>query len=744
MTELYVKYIDGNFYKADLKADEPINYKVTIKDLTDITKIWSPYTQSFTLDATDKNKMLFGFIGNEKIARINNAGEFTAMIYVGGFIFQSGILSFSESNYKLLDQKDFKMNFANNLTALNQKLGDTTIQDLFANDDLSKIDWSVMSLKNNLSSVKNITLANGIELKYGIPFISNVRAWTYDEENLSTTDNIAFNKNRTAESVNFINLAEVRPAISYMTIMKHLLLKIGTPVICPLFEKSEVKDAFAWCSSADLTVPNATSYQLKNFDSIIPFRHSYKHDSGAVDVPKIANVKWQITGDLVNGIFKAKRNNATSGEQGGWSDGFDVNVIFNNLVSLDGNEIKIKVNLIRNNGSVILDSQEISGNTFVSRITDTRAENPTMLDENGEIFLRVEILPLTIVKWDSIDFKIVEKFNYTRTSGFPGTKRTARATYEFTSKNTGLSSTLGGNKFNLISALPKMKCVDFLKSFFNTFGINVISTGKQDQSMYWITQNDIKEVNKPYSKRIVDWTNYVDIANLNKKKGNQYNQYLFTHFDSKYFEAVYGDGTKYGSLSYPDEAPEKPTKFTVETKYSIIKQAVTFSHPSTAKACLGFQNATPEILSNGGLRYKPVYDEFTLFYLQKKSLGLNTVSVQYSDKINSELFSVLEASPVNNFNGKSLTFGDGDSLFLNYYSDFIQHLLREPYKSEFNLSLPPNEIFMNEANLNQNESNIPTGYRPQNEIIIGEQRYLQQDFSVDMTSGKAKLTALNF
>lgn len=754
MVQLYIKHTDSNYYLLDLEESESINYKLTVKDLNDITKIFSPFTQSFNIKATDKNKILCGFVGNEKILRANNTGEFDSMIYISGFLFQSGKLSFEESDYEFLDQKTFKTTFASNLTSLTEKLGDLTIQQLFqdennAFDPLIKTQWNKNILKDRLQSIKNITLANGINFKWGVPFISNIRTWIFDQANLSTVDNIAYKTTKNAEDVNFVSLFETRPAVTYMTIMNHLLLKIGTPVVCPIFEKPEVKDLFVWGNSESLITPNAESYPLINYTPpIIGSRYDTKEDNNAVNLPSLANVKWQVTGDFVNGVFKIKRNTATSGEQGGWSDGFDVNLIFNNLISLEASaETKMKVVLRNNATGIILDSQEITTNKYTFRVIDTRGLNPTMLDSNGEIYLKFEILPITLVNWSRIDFQTIQKFAYTRRVGLAN--RTARGTYSHTVANNTLSTSLGGNELNLISILPKMKCTDFLKSFFNTFNISVIATGLNDQSMYWLTPSDIQEVNKPYSKRIVDYTSYVDVAVLTKKKANQYNQYVFNHFASKYYDAVYGDGTRFGSLSYPEIAPAKPTKFEVKTEYSLLKQAATFNHPSTAKTCLGFSRDAPTVLDNGGNRYKPVYEEMTLFYLQPKSLGLNTLAVEYSATANAQLFSVLEASFKNSFNGKILGFGadgiDTDSLYLNYYKTFIELLLSpNTYKSEFTLTLPPNEIFLNFANLNQGESNIPTGFRPQNEIIIGEQRYSLQDCTIDLTTGKAKLTQLNY
>jgi len=131
MVQIYIKYTDNNYYLLDIEESEVINFKITAKDLSDITKIFAPFTQSFKIPATDKNKILCGFVGNEKIQRINNEGKFDALLYVSGFLFQSGKLSFDETDYQRKDQKNFKTNFASNLTGLKDLLGDTTIQELF-------------------------------------------------------------------------------------------------------------------------------------------------------------------------------------------------------------------------------------------------------------------------------------------------------------------------------------------------------------------------------------------------------------------------------------------------------------------------------------------------------------------------------------------------------------------------------------------------------------------------------------
>jgi len=341
MVQIYIKHTDNNYYVLDLDPDEAINLKMIVRDFGDISKIFSPFTQSFNIKATDKNKILCGFIGNEKIARVNLTGVFDAMIYISGFLYQAGKLTFDEMDYVLSEQKSFKTNFASNLTSLTDKLGDLTIQDLFNADPLLKIDWNVTEMRTLMGSVQNKTLANGIEFKYGIPFISNNRVWTYNDSDLGIIDNIAFKASRT--TVNQISILEVRPAINFMSIMRHLINKIGVPVTSPIFNKPEVKDLFVWCNSETLVDQNATALPLVNYSALTYLRFDVKDTGiGGTTPPLQGEERWLITGGGANGVFKATRNNASI-RHANWSDGFNINLTFNGVLSLDGTEPKIKV-----------------------------------------------------------------------------------------------------------------------------------------------------------------------------------------------------------------------------------------------------------------------------------------------------------------------------------------------------------------------------------------------------------------
>lgn len=63
---------------------------------------------------------------------------------------------------------------------------------------------------------------------------------------------------------------------------------------------------------------------------------------------------------------------------------------------------------------------------------------------------------------------------------------------------------------------------------------------------------------------------------------------------------------------------------------------------------------------------------------------------------------------------------------------------------EYSLTLPASEIYLNDATSFQGQGETPTGFRLQNDIIVGENLFTILDATIDITTGKTKLTLLNF
>ena len=111
----------------------------------------------------------------------------------------------------------------------------------------------------------------------------------------------------------------------------------------------------------------------------------------------------------------------------------------------------------------------------------------------------------------------------------------------------------------------------------------------------------------------------------------------------------------------------------------------------------------------------------------------------------------MKVTPVNR-NGFSLGFSvlivEGteylNSLFLRYYEDQTKQLLDPNVLSQtFDLTLPASEIYLNDS-ATSGGLGVPSGFRLQNDIIIGENLFTILEATIDITTGKAKIKFLNY
>ena len=57
--QLYIEDNEGNYPLVDLFDDETVSLTSTIKDVKDIGKVFTDYSQTFTVPASDTNNKIF-------------------------------------------------------------------------------------------------------------------------------------------------------------------------------------------------------------------------------------------------------------------------------------------------------------------------------------------------------------------------------------------------------------------------------------------------------------------------------------------------------------------------------------------------------------------------------------------------------------------------------------------------------------------------------------------------------------
>lgn len=754
ITEIYVSLDSLEYVKLDLYKDESINVKKTQKDLQDLSKIFYPYSQGFNFEANPKNRQAFGFFGDTDVIKVNPDSKFPCKIFTDGNLNETGFIQLTNLAYKNNKPTDFTGNFTTNLNDLKQRIGDDELSDL--TDLQANVNWSVLGVQNMIKSKQSIVI-DGVLMEYFIPLISIDRVFGYDlSDNPTLLDNIAYKATTPLDSNNLIKPTELRACVSYASIINLIKKKYALTVISPLEDREEFKDLFVWCNSERISE--------FDFQDLPILKSSFLF--GWYDTKNITNIlnypdKYTISTNLVDNTFIVNKRASPYQREGEWVEkAFQFRVKFN-AVSITGDAAAPEVVLqyVRKSDDVVFitDTFELTGNVFdcVSQVDDTVFAGSNSL----EFYIRVKFNQPT--SWSSCDFRIFMRFYDGKVGVF---NRKEYAWFYYDNLNNNNSALISTDKVDLISSLPKIKIVDFLTSHFKSFNISVYDPDPNNEDLYWLTPEDVKTTGKVYSKSITDYTKYVDIAAHNKKRPNDFTFYNFKHADSSYFSNVkYKEAfeIEYGQLRYPEIPPEDAVVFNVETNFSILPP-VQVKGATGFVTAYGFNSDDPTLLDTGETRYSPNYDELTVFYshgsTECSTLGLfGLVPKRTSQGIISSpgvfpLTGYMKVMPFSK-NGHSFGFSvlrdNGvdylKSLFAKYYADQTARLLDPNVLSqEFMLNLPGHEIFLNESTTSQGSGNTPGGFRLQNDIIIGEDIFSIVDSTIDYTTGKTKLTLLNY
>lgn len=734
ITEIFVS-VDGlEFTKLDLHKDESIIMKYTQKDLQDISKIFAPYSQNFTFPATPKNRRAFGFFGDTTVIKVNTEKKYFCKIYSSGQLYQNGYLIISDLSYKNNRPIDFTGSFANNITNLKDRIGEDTINDLGS----FLLNWNPSKAYQLVQGTESFTI-DGINYLYYVPFVSNSRVWSYNTNPLTPAlDNIIYRDTTSPTSENLVKSAELRPAVSFRTIFDLLVKRYGLEVIMPLYNRPEFNRLFVWCNNEKfsndnfITVPIVTA-----FGSI--YYYDVNHYFG-IPTPR----KYLPTANLSDGSIKIQILSSDTDWIKHVTIGISLQGVFINGTISETPYVILNIRRKGTNEIVGTIRTELEADTFncVLSINDTY-----FISNELEFYVDLKFGQST--NWNNTIFTTEFAYNDSGTYGTFG--------YHSTINNAIPIS--DGSKVDLIKSLPNIKVIDLLNSFIKSFNISIYDTSPNDNKLYFLTPEDVNTNALVYSKATLDYTPYTDISESKKSVPSDYNYYNFKHTTSKYRSNVdfkKQTGNEYGQIFYPNIKPINPKEFKVETNFSIIPPRLVNGSENIITA-YGFTDGTPNVLDSGESRYTPNWNELTLFY-NNGAVSTLTEPIGFQNKpiggalINSPIYNYIVSLPYL-VDGSSFSFSILKefnieypiNLFSKYYqAQIIRYLDLNVLSQEYSLTLPASELYLNEATTIQGGGATPVGFRLQNDIIIGETKFSILDAPIDITTGKVKMTLLNY
>ena len=178
-------YIEGN--RIELFNDEQIQITSSVQNIADISKVFTDFSQSFTVPASTVNNAIFQhFYQSDVDSTIDHNIRRSAIIEIDLTTFRRGKIQIEKANIKDGLPENYQLTFYGEIR---------TLKDAFGEDKLNLLDLTSLEFQFTAANIYNrITdLATDYDVRY--PLIASNRLWTYQhagEDVTNTSHAISF------------------------------------------------------------------------------------------------------------------------------------------------------------------------------------------------------------------------------------------------------------------------------------------------------------------------------------------------------------------------------------------------------------------------------------------------------------------------------------------------------------------------------------------------------------------------
>lgn len=217
---LYIKDNDGNYQQTEMFNDESITITSKIQDARDISKVFTDFTQTFTVPASKENNKVFEHWYNYNIDNgFDNRIKKDALLEIDYSPFKKGKIQLQSVDLRNGQPFSYKLVFYGNIVNLKDLLGDDELSDLPQLDNYTH-DYTSSNVKNGLQT----GLSSG---KIIYPLISHTKRFYYDSAQSSPNYDGNLYHNTTQNNIG-LAFDDLKPAIKCFTIIEAIENKYTT------------------------------------------------------------------------------------------------------------------------------------------------------------------------------------------------------------------------------------------------------------------------------------------------------------------------------------------------------------------------------------------------------------------------------------------------------------------------------------------------------------------------------------
>ena len=249
-------YVNGQ--RLDVFQDEEINLNISVQNVQDISKVFTDFTQGFTIPATPTNNAIFGYYYRTDVSGTFDARfRQSAFIEINSLPFRSGSVELESVQLKGTEPYAYNITFYGGLVNLT---------DLFGDDYLYDLNFSAYN-HNYTDNAIFERFTTEYDNAFFYPLMSPVKNWFYNSSNSNHDDsNIAYHDPNEQHGIHYY---ELKPAMKVYAILDAIEAKYGITFTGSFLSANPFVDLSLWLHRTegymyDSSTPIA--WQLINFN----------------------------------------------------------------------------------------------------------------------------------------------------------------------------------------------------------------------------------------------------------------------------------------------------------------------------------------------------------------------------------------------------------------------------------------------------------------------------------------------
>jgi hypothetical protein len=245
---LHIKDADNVFQQVDLFKDETISVTSKIQDIRDISKVFTDFSQSFTLPASKKNNKIFKHFYNYFISEgaFDARKKVEAVLEINYIPFRRGKIFLNSVKMKNNKAYSYNVTFFGNTVSLKDLFGDDELESLTWLNNFTH-DWNHTEVYSGFIYGKSFTVDGETKTDAIIyPLITPEKRLYFDSSN-NDSNTLSGNLNyQSGGGTHAIGLryTDLKPAIDLAFVIEAIEKKYGIEFTTDFFKDTKGSGAF--------------------------------------------------------------------------------------------------------------------------------------------------------------------------------------------------------------------------------------------------------------------------------------------------------------------------------------------------------------------------------------------------------------------------------------------------------------------------------------------------------------------